>query len=448
MTYTTPLPSQPKVALPDVGELVTACAQQATAWAAQREVAFFFDFRGPSFTLPREGEQVRELVVLLLAQAIEPLRGGCVFFSADVIPHLAHQATVRLQLAYTDVPLSPPVVHALSEAISTQRPRDMAEDATAARAAQPDVAARCEALGGSFARGELRGEGGVVQAELLLPFEQLDEDRTLAREHGLQAWLIGDPPVVFEALTRRLQRLGWQVLLLPTVEAAAGQLAAGAAAPGLVLGAQHYGVDAPALAALARRLPPAVEVVLGRLADEPLPADTGVAFEIAAMPPGPGRLHRLTVRALERAHRPLRPLRDPRAALAGRPRGLVVDDNLVNQLILSEMLHVLGLEAEVANDGRQAVQSCLLEPPALVLMDLDMPVLSGLDATRELRELHLQGRLPRLPIVMVTARTEASDRVQAAAAGVDAYLEKPVALEALQATIRRVMPAEPPGAAA
>jgi CheY-like chemotaxis protein len=79
-----------------------------------------------------------------------------------------------------------------------------------------------------------------------------------------------------------------------------------------------------------------------------------------------------------------------------------------------------------------------------VLMDLQMPVMDGLEATRQLRELQRSGRLPVFPIVALTAHVGDADRAQALAAGVDGYLTKPVQLPALEAALQRWLPASAP----
>ncbi|MCW7541410.1 response regulator [Aquabacterium sp. A7-Y] len=434
----------------DLSELLTACGQVANADAARRGIEFFFDFRGPSFSVPHVAGSVHRLATHLLSMALRPLTRGCVFFSVDVVPHLAHRATLCLQIAQTGEQASVPVVEALAAATSPAplEPGDIvgaAEDLAGEE--ERAAAALCESLGGSLLVGRLPGEGQVLRAQLLLSYDQLNEDLTAAAEHGLEAWLVGEPPVLYGALMRRLERLGWRTRLLRGVEAALAHWERSSTAdagelPGLVFGATHYHVTEQAFMRLIGRLPPGTPAVLGRPRQfgggMPPPAnDDPPAYE--DVPISPRRMHRITVRALAWAHRPLILTGRASLALAPRPKVLVAEDNLVNQIILREMIEVLGFEVEMANDGWHAVECCLNASPALVLMDVDMPVMSGIDATRRLRNLHQDGRLPRMPIVIASARHMPDDRKSASEAGADAYLEKPIDMGLLQRTIARML---------
>ena len=115
-------------------------------------------------------------------------------------------------------------------------------------------------------------------------------------------------------------------------------------------------------------------------------------------------------------------------AVIGR-RILLVEDNVVNQQVTLKMLERLGWEADVAANGERAVESVSAGRYELVLMDLQMPVMDGLEATRRIRALPGGGGLR---IVAMTANAMEGDRESCLAAGMDDYLAKPVKLEELQ----------------
>lgn len=118
---------------------------------------------------------------------------------------------------------------------------------------------------------------------------------------------------------------------------------------------------------------------------------------------------------------------------------LLVDDNLVNQKLASAMLQRLGLAHDMACDGQQAVDMSATQPYALVLMDMEMPVLDGVSATQAIR--HRESTDParhRLPIIAMTANALQEDRNRCMAAGMDGYIAKPVNMRALQTELRRV----------
>lgn len=110
------------------------------------------------------------------------------------------------------------------------------------------------------------------------------------------------------------------------------------------------------------------------------------------------------------------------------PRVLVVDDNPVNRKVAAGFLKKLGFEADIAEDGLQAVHAVEQKDYGLVLMDCQMPVMDGYEATRQIRQV-LQGR--SLPIIAVTANAMEGDREKCLAAGMDDYLAKPLRKEAL-----------------
>jgi two-component system sensor histidine kinase/response regulator len=128
--------------------------------------------------------------------------------------------------------------------------------------------------------------------------------------------------------------------------------------------------------------------------------------------------------------------RHPRADMPSRGRILVVEDNEVNQLVARGMVTKLGYRADVVADGAEAVSATAARSYAAVLMDCHMPVMDGFEATRAIRA--REGDNPaRLPIIAMTAGAQDEDRDRCLAAGMDAYLSKPVDLAALDEALAR-----------
>jgi signal transduction histidine kinase/CheY-like chemotaxis protein len=116
---------------------------------------------------------------------------------------------------------------------------------------------------------------------------------------------------------------------------------------------------------------------------------------------------------------------------------LLVEDNVVNRMIGAEMLKSFGVDVLEAEDGAQALTLLQSQRVDLVLMDIQMPVLDGYAATRALREREQRLRLPRVPIVALTANAFDEDAVQSLAAGMDAHLAKPYSRSQLRELLTR-----------
>jgi len=118
-------------------------------------------------------------------------------------------------------------------------------------------------------------------------------------------------------------------------------------------------------------------------------------------------------------------------------RVLLVEDNSVNLAVAQRLLQVLGCNVVTAHDGEQALQYLDRHPVDLVLMDCQMPVLDGYQATRRWRAQEAQAGAERLPVVAMTANAMAGDRERCLQAGMDDYLSKPVNRASLQACLQR-----------
>ena len=125
---------------------------------------------------------------------------------------------------------------------------------------------------------------------------------------------------------------------------------------------------------------------------------------------------------------------------AHAPLVLVVEDNEINRTVAMRSLERLGFRAAAARNGAEAVEKFAPETYAAVLMDCQMPVMDGYEATAQLRAAEA-GRRPT-PILAMTAGALVGDRERCLAAGMDDYIAKPVAVEDLALVLRRWVPVE------
>ncbi|MCB4821358.1 hybrid sensor histidine kinase/response regulator [Roseicella aerolata] len=121
----------------------------------------------------------------------------------------------------------------------------------------------------------------------------------------------------------------------------------------------------------------------------------------------------------------------------GTRRVLLAEDNKVNQTLVVSLLRKGGIEVEVAENGEEAVRAAARGRYGLVLMDVQMPVLDGLEATRSIRA--LPGAAGRVPIMAMTAHAMQGDRDRCIAAGMDDYVSKPIDPEVFLATVERLL---------
>ena len=107
---------------------------------------------------------------------------------------------------------------------------------------------------------------------------------------------------------------------------------------------------------------------------------------------------------------------------------LLVEDNELNQKLTSAMLKKLGHWVTTANDGRQALEAYEKDPFDIIFMDIQMPVMDGLAASRSIRQLELASKShrPRVPILALTAHALKEEADRALEAGCDRHVTKPI----------------------
>jgi len=121
---------------------------------------------------------------------------------------------------------------------------------------------------------------------------------------------------------------------------------------------------------------------------------------------------------------------------------LLAEDNTVNQKLASRLLEKRGHRVVVAANGNQALDIVRKEKLDLIIMDVQMPEMDGLEATTAIRAMEKQtGR--HLPIVALTAHAMTGDRERCLTVGMDGYVSKPIDAEELLAMIERLLPAQP-----
>ncbi len=119
------------------------------------------------------------------------------------------------------------------------------------------------------------------------------------------------------------------------------------------------------------------------------------------------------------------------AGFTGR-RVLLAEDNAVNQLVVCSLLEKFSLDITTANNGRETLEYFRSDTYDLVLMDCQMPEIDGFEATREIRRLEAEKKLPHTPVIALTANVMKGDEEECLQAGMDGYIAKPIDQQKLE----------------
>jgi CheY-like chemotaxis protein len=115
---------------------------------------------------------------------------------------------------------------------------------------------------------------------------------------------------------------------------------------------------------------------------------------------------------------------------------LIVEDSPLNRKLVEAVLRPHGYRLLIAVDGEEAIEMATRERPDLILMDIQLPKVSGYDATKTLRS---QPETAHIPIVALTAHAMADERERAMAAGCDGYITKPIDTRAFPGRVRQYL---------
>lgn len=402
-------------------ETICEAVRQRLPEALGADATFFFDYEGLAPITTADPATLHTIVDRLLRSSLRSVRHS-VFFRVTVLPSGPEHCSVHFRVTTAARPAGPDA--------PALRPGDaQGEDEDLAL-----VRVLCRAMGGDV-QVVADPVGVLAEARLQLPILQPSFALPDTDANGASAWLVGSPPFVMKMLARRLQRLGWQVRTFASMaEVELGLDMHLGEPPALVIGSAHRGIGMADMARLQARLPATSRRVLQVLQNMSLESEAAPGVEVRALPLSPRRLIHYT--ELARLAGCYASGTTQAGSLEATSPGLVlvVDDNLVNRTLGEEMVRMLGYRVTSVQSGEAAIERCLEEEPLIVLMDLDMPGMGGLAATRELRELQSQGRLGPFCIWEVSA--DGGTEVSAGAASpFDGALPKPVDIPSLKAVL-------------
>jgi CheY-like chemotaxis protein len=420
----------------EFSELFTQGAREVLPLARRKGLVAYFDCRGPRLELDDPGPYLRAGIHRILLGIVDCFESGFVMFSAEVEPPVYGRSSIVIHAAGTGTSHPADVAGVLQRLELDSEAADPAQG-LAARAQGP-----CPATAGLVQFVDAGRDGLVISlsgevAAQELPFEHPPDAA------GAVAWLVSPLPGALDSVETRLRQLGWHVMSFERLDEAAATTAA-TAAPMLMLVAEYDSQELPLLEQIAQALPSVWTVLAVVAGSDTLRQRRQSPVDIRVLPLSPLELERFTAHVDIRISTAQSRLTSPAPLYVQESRRvLVVDDNVVNQLVTRGQLEALGYEVVVAGDGIEALDSCCGEPPDMVLMDVDMPIMDGLEASEHLRSLQRIGSLPPFPIVAATAGDTALRRSACLSAGMDGYLSKPLDLQTLADELQRVLPQRP-----
>jgi CheY-like chemotaxis protein len=263
---------------------------------------------------------------------------------------------------------------------------------------------------------------------------------------GKRLLVVDDNATNRKILSLQTGKWGAETAIFETPEAALDALAQGAAFDLAILDMHMPGMDGVTLARRIRAVRPSLSMILfSSLGPRDIEAEAGLFVAFLAKPLRQSQLFDTLVtqfateRVAQVQARPAdRPRTDPEMAARHPLRILLAEDNLVNQKLAMRLLSQMGYRADLASNGVEAVESVARQTYDVVLMDVQMPEMDGLEAARRITAQHKRDDRPR--IVAMTANAMQGDREMCLEAGMDDYIAKPIRVEARVAALLAVPP--------
>jgi PAS domain S-box-containing protein len=304
-----------------------------------------------------------------------------------------------------------------------------------------------ELMGGRIGVDSVAGQGSTFwfTARLGLDAERQAQPRSLPIATGLRVLVVDDNEPAREVISELIRELGYTsapaasgIEALAAIERAD---AAGQPFDFVLLDWKMPGMDGIALAHEIRRRTlqkaPLLLMATAYDRDEVLPQarEAGIS-EVLTKPVSSASLCAALLRQTGDDRSPSSGPADTLSEVAELKglRALLVEDNELNQEVATEFLQALGLTVDLAADGVLALQKMQRQGYDVVLMDMQMPVMDGLSATRAIRQLP---GLQALPIIAMTANAMAQDRERCIEAGMNDHIAKPIDVQELVAKLRR-----------
>ncbi len=405
--------------------------------------------------------RLRQILINLLGNAVKFTRHGEIVASVKVIAPPADRTDVtqpwQLQFSVQDTGIGIPP----DRIAKLFRPFAQADASTARRFGGTGlglaISHRLVALmGGEMWVESSHGKGSSFNFTLALLPATGDTPSTLDRKQpelaDLRLLIVDDNPTNCRILSLQTSKWGMNTRAAQTGLQALEWLRRGETFDLALLDMQMPGMDGFMLAAEIRKLPPHAQLPLVLLSSMGIRSDSADFVQAGfatclTKPIKPVQLFESLIRVLSGTRtmektKPATTKLDPQLAARMPLRVLLCDDNLINQKVAARLLTQMGYAAKVTGNGVEALSAIDSAPYDLIFMDVMMPEMDGLEATRQIRRRQKEparhpNYKPHLVIVAMTASAMAGDREKCLEAGMDDYLAKPVRPEDIRAVLER-----------
>jgi two-component system sensor histidine kinase/response regulator len=429
----------------DLGDLLAQVAEVVGSRAAEKGLEVAFDLH-PDVPRSLHGDPVRikQVLLNLINNAIKFTAAGEVVVLIRTADSRRDKVVVRFAVRDTGIGIAPEHLKDLFEPF---RQVDSSSTRRYGGAGLGLALSRrlVRMMGGELLAESVPGKGSTFTFDVELELPRVSAaPRSLAEElRGLEVLLADDHESARLALASMLEALSCHVTSVPSGEAAV-EAARKAAQSGHPFRLALLDWKMPGLDGVetARRLSdleehPTVILVTAFDRDEAVrrALEAGIA-EVLPKPVSPSTLHDAVQQALN-PEGPRVPREEPPVPrFAPGQEVLLVEDNAVNREVARELLGQAGLQVSEAHNGAEALEMLQVRRYDLVLMDVQMPVMDGLEAVRVLRAVP---EMRDLPVVALTAHAMLGDRERFLAAGMNGYVSKPIDETALFETLGRFL---------